>query len=136
MDADFCGALHTYLRGIDLSEDQFALDGFRELGPGKHFFSAQHTLRHYETAFWDSWVADNNSASSSGATPASGASRSGPPTGWPTMLAAYEPPPIDDAVDEALLDFMARRKAEMPDMWATRTCWWTRGDANDGRGSC
>ena len=61
MDADFCGALHTYVRGVDLSEDQFALDGFRELGPGQHFFSAQHTLRHYETAFWDSWVADNSS---------------------------------------------------------------------------
>ena len=30
-------------------------------GPGKHFFSAQHTLRHYETAFYDSPTADNNS---------------------------------------------------------------------------
>jgi trimethylamine--corrinoid protein Co-methyltransferase len=33
------------------------------------------------------------------------------------MLASYEAPPIDAAVDEALLDFMARRKSEMPDMW-------------------
>ena len=54
IDADFCGALHTYLRGIDLDDEQFALDGFHEVGPGKHFFGAQHTLRHYETAFWDS----------------------------------------------------------------------------------
>ena len=33
------------------------------------------------------------------------------------MLAAYEPPPIDGAVDEALQEFVARRKAEMPDQW-------------------
>ena len=52
VDADFCGALHRYLAGIDLSDEQFALDGFREVGPGKHFFGAEHTLRHYETAFW------------------------------------------------------------------------------------
>ena len=33
------------------------------------------------------------------------------------LLAAYERPPIDDAVDEALREFVARRKSEMPDMW-------------------
>ena len=61
MDADFCGALHTYLKGIDLSDEEFALDGFHEVGPGRHFFGSQHTLRHYETAFWDSAVANNDS---------------------------------------------------------------------------
>ena len=33
------------------------------------------------------------------------------------MLADYEAPPIDAAVDEALRDFVARRKADMPDKW-------------------
>ncbi|HET9600287.1 MAG TPA: trimethylamine methyltransferase family protein [Acidimicrobiales bacterium] len=116
MDADFCGALHTYVRGVDLSEDQFALDGFRELGPGQHFFSAQHTLRHYETAFWDSWVADNSSFeqwrdAGERRVEDRAAER------VVAMLADYEAPPIEPAVDEALLDFMARRKAELPDSW-------------------
>jgi len=34
---------------------------------------------------------------------------------WKRMLAAYEAPKIDPGVDEALLDFIARRKAERPD---------------------
>jgi trimethylamine--corrinoid protein Co-methyltransferase len=29
-------------------------------------------------------------------------------------LAQYEPPPLDPAIDEALLEFIAKRKAELP----------------------
>jgi len=32
-------------------------------------------------------------------------------------LGDYELPPMDDAVNEALLDFITRRKAEMTDQW-------------------
>jgi trimethylamine--corrinoid protein Co-methyltransferase len=31
---------------------------------------------------------------------------------WKKLLAAYEPPPLDPAIDEALKEFVARRKAE------------------------
>jgi trimethylamine--corrinoid protein Co-methyltransferase len=33
------------------------------------------------------------------------------------MLQDYEAPPMDPAVDEALEDFIARRKRELPDAW-------------------
>ena len=32
------------------------------------------------------------------------------------MLAGYEAPAIDPGVDEALLEFIAKRKASMPDL--------------------
>lgn len=116
VDADHCGALHTYLSGLDLSDDQFALDAFHEVGPGKHFFGSQHTLRHYEHAFWDSWTADSSSFEQW----RDGGERRVEERAadkCTELLAAYEPPPIDEAVDEALRDFVARRKSEMPDMW-------------------
>ena len=116
VDADHCGALHRYLRGIELTDEEFAMDGFREVGPGKHFFGAQHTLRHYETAFWDSWTADNSSFEQwRDAGERHVEERAADKVA--ELLAAYEPPPIDPAVDEALRDFVARRKADMPDMW-------------------
>jgi trimethylamine--corrinoid protein Co-methyltransferase len=44
MDADFCGALHTYLAGVKIDDNQLALDAFREVGPGSHFFGCDHTM--------------------------------------------------------------------------------------------
>jgi trimethylamine--corrinoid protein Co-methyltransferase len=34
---------------------------------------------------------------------------------WKKLLAEYVPPPMDPATDEALLDYIARRKAASPD---------------------
>lgn len=116
IDLDLCGAAATYLAGFDLDDDQFALDGFREIGPGKHFFGAQHTLRHYETAFYEAPLADNSSfeqwrdaGSRDIETRAADLVEA--------TLAAYERPPIDSAVEAELVEFVERRKGEMPDQW-------------------
>ncbi len=37
---------------------------------------------------------------------------------WKRMLADYEALPIDPAVDEALKEFVAKKKASMPDAFA------------------
>jgi Trimethylamine:corrinoid methyltransferase len=34
------------------------------------------------------------------------------------LLSQYQPPPLDEAIRESLLDYVARRKAEMPDAFA------------------
>jgi trimethylamine--corrinoid protein Co-methyltransferase len=34
-----------------------------------------------------------------------------------TMLDQYEMPPMDVAIDEAMLDFIGRKKAAMDDAW-------------------
>jgi trimethylamine--corrinoid protein Co-methyltransferase len=116
MDVDFCGALHRWLEGVSLDEDQFAIDGFHEVGPGKHFFGSQHTLRHYETAFYDSTTANNDSFEQW--RDAGELRTEDRAAGLVTsMLAAYEPPPLDESVDEALREFIDRKKSSMQDMW-------------------
>ncbi len=116
MDLDLCGAAHTYLKGVSLDDDQFALDAFAEVGPGKHFFGSQHTLRHYENAFYEPALSDNHSFEQwrdAGET----TSEQRAAVMVRETLANYQAPPIDDATDEALQEYVARRKAEMPDQW-------------------
>jgi trimethylamine--corrinoid protein Co-methyltransferase len=116
MDTDMCGALHAYLDGMEVNDDTLAFDALAELGPGQHLFSTQHTLRHYETAYWDSALDDNQPWETwdeqGGLDYAHRANAR-----WKKLLAEYEAPPLDAGIDEALQDFVARRKHAMPDMW-------------------
>ncbi|MBS0564669.1 MAG: trimethylamine methyltransferase family protein [Proteobacteria bacterium] len=116
LDADLCGALHTYLDGVKIDENQMAEPAFAEVGPGNHFFGSAHTLANYETAYWESDTADNRPyeqwETEGSEDAAQRANRL-----WKERLRDYEAPPIDAGVDEALRDFVERRKAEMPDAW-------------------
>ena len=115
MDADQARMMQVFLGGIDLSENGQGLDAIREVGPGSHFLGSAHTRANFETAFYRSPVADNNSfeqwESEGGLDCARRANRL-----WKENLAGYEAPPIDEGVDEALREFIARKKAAQPDM--------------------
>lgn len=116
MDTDFCGALHTYLDGVRVDDNTLAFDSFGEVGHGNHFFGCSHTFANYETAFWDSEMADNEPferwEEAGSVDAATRANRR-----WKKVLAEYEAPPLDPGIDEALQAFMAQRKGAMEDMW-------------------
>jgi trimethylamine--corrinoid protein Co-methyltransferase len=114
MDLDQAGMMHSFLAGVDLSENGQALGAIREVGPGKHFLGCAHTQANFETAFYRSPLADNNSVEQWEAEGSQDMAQRAN-TLWKKMLREYEAPPIDPGVDEALLDFMARRKASFPD---------------------
>ena len=61
MDADQCGMMAVFVKGVDLSENGQALDAIRSNGPGQHFLGTAHTLANFETAFYRCEIADNNS---------------------------------------------------------------------------
>jgi trimethylamine--corrinoid protein Co-methyltransferase len=114
MDVDQAGMMHTLLAGVDLSENGQALDAMHEVGPGKHFLGCAHTQANFENAFYRSPLADNNSYEQWEAEGSSDMTKRANAQ-WKKQLAEYVPPPMDEAVDEALLDYMARRKAAFPD---------------------
>ncbi len=114
LDADQLGMMSVYAKGIDLSENGQAMDAFRTNPHGQHFLGNEHTLANFETAFYRSTTADNNSYEQWSEEGSLDAAQRANAT-WKRMLAEYEAPPIDDAVDEELRDYVARRKASMPD---------------------
>jgi trimethylamine---corrinoid protein Co-methyltransferase len=114
MDFDQLGAMHVLAKGVDLSENGQAMEAFHQVEPGGHFLGCAHTQANFETAFYRSSIADTNSVeqwmeegSKDAATRANAV--------WKKMLAGYVPPPIDEGVDEALREFIERKKAATPD---------------------
>ena len=114
MDADQLGALHSIAEGVDMSEDAQALGAIREVGPGGHFLGCEHTQANFKNAFWRSEMLDYKpfeTWADEGArdTQALASERVA------KLLRDYQQPAIDPAVDEALKEFMTKRKKAEPD---------------------
>ncbi|MBL4806114.1 MAG: trimethylamine methyltransferase family protein [Rhodobacteraceae bacterium] len=114
MDADQLGVLHSIANGIDISENGQAMDAIREVQPGGHYLGCQHTQDNFKDAFWRTEVLDykpfeqwTEEGSRDAATLANLKVKK--------MLGDYQKPTIDPAIDEALVEFIARRKASEPD---------------------
>jgi len=112
IDAEMLQMITETLKPIVVSEEELALDTIAEVPPGGHHFGTAHTLARYESAFYapilsnrqnfESW---QEQGSADALVRANGL--------WKQLLADYEKPPIDPAVEEALNDYVARRKAEI-----------------------
>jgi trimethylamine--corrinoid protein Co-methyltransferase len=114
MDADQLGMMQVLAGGVDLSENGQAMDAVREVGPGNHYLGCAHTQANFEDAFYRSSIADNNSmeqweedGSQDAYQRANGV--------YKRILADYEAPALDPAIDEALNAFIKEKKDAVPD---------------------
>jgi len=114
MDIDQLAMMQVLAGGMDLSDRGQALDAIREVGPGGHFLGCAHTQANFETAFYQSTIADYSSyeqwTMDGSLTAEQRANRV-----WKKMLAEYEDPGLDPAHDEALRQFMTERRAVLAD---------------------
>ncbi len=97
-----------------MSDNGLAYDALSEVGPGAHFLGCAHTQANFETAFYRSPLTDNNSYEQ---WLAEGELDMGQRANahWKKLLAEYVAPEIDVAKDEALREFVEKRKSEMAD---------------------
>ena len=114
MDADQLGTLHHLARGVEIDENAQALDAIREVGPGGHYLGCAHTQANFKQAFWKSDLLDYKPFETwddEGArdTQALASIRVA------KMLGDYQQPAMDPAISDALDDFVARKKAAVPD---------------------
>ena len=114
MDADQANMIAVLLQGVDTSENGQAMDALREIGPGAHFLGAAHTQANFETAFYRSNIADNNSFEQWKEEGSEDAMQRSAKI-WRQMLKDYEAPSIDPSLDEELSDYIVQRKSEFPD---------------------
>jgi len=117
MDADRLGGYQKLLgQGLITDENAFAKDAYEEVAPGGHFLGSAHTMRNYQTAFYEPKLSDSENVES-WEEGGSKDMRSRAYDRWNDMLNRYEKPPIDPAKEEELRAFVAKRKEDLPDAW-------------------
>jgi len=111
LDVDLLQMVAEFLDPLVVDEDSLAMEAIREVGPGGHYFGAKHTQARYRDAFYAPLLSDWRNFETW--------QEAGSPTAmdkanrlWKEVLAGYEPPPLDPAVDEELSAFVAKRKSE------------------------
>jgi len=112
IDAEMLQMMAAYLDPIVVDQSTLGLDAIAEVGPGGHFFSVDHTLERYETAFYEPMLSDwSNFENWQDSGSKSATQRAN--TIWKQLLSDYEEPPIDPGIVEELETFVARRKTEI-----------------------
>ena len=111
LDADLLQMVAEFVDPLVVDEDTLAMAAVREVGPGGHYFGAQHTQARYRDAFYAPLLSDWRNFESW--------REAGSPTAmdkanrlWKDLLASYEAPPLDPAVEDELSAFVAKRKGE------------------------
>ncbi len=114
MDADQLGALQRLSQGIDMSANGQGMDALREVGPGGHFLGCGHTQENFKSAFWKTDLLDykpfetwEEEGARDTSTLASARVKK--------MLGEFQAPAIDPGVAEALAEYVAKKKAAVPD---------------------
>ena len=109
IDAEVLQMVAASLEPFEVNSETLARDAIREVGPGGHFFGCEHTLSRYEDAFYapllsnwsnhESWLEAGSVNTEQRANQI-----------WKQLLKEYQQPDIDPAIDDALQDYIARRK--------------------------
>ena len=116
LDADRLGAYAVVLKGFATDDNALGLDAYADVEPGGHFLGSAHTLANYTTAFYEAKLSNSDSVEQWEEQGSKDAGRRAYDR-WNLLLNQYEPPPIDPGTAEALNDYVARRKSELPDAW-------------------
>ena len=105
--------LHQFTR-VEIDEASLAFGAHVEVGHGGHFFGAEHTLERFRDCFWRPTVATTENVerwTRNGSLDHAARAQ----LRWKELLETYEQPPLDEAVEEELVEYVERRAAELGD---------------------
>ena len=114
VDAEQCAMAHRMASGVQWDDFDEAMAAVRDVGPGGHYLGHAHTLANFQRAFFmpklfdnssiEQWVAEGSQEITERALKYAR-----------KLLGEYVEPTLDAGINDALLDFIARREREIPD---------------------
>ena len=113
VDAEQCAMGYRMAQGPQWGDFNKALSAIADIGPGGHYLGHAHTQDNFQTAFFMPELFDNNSieqwvAEGSKETTQRALEHAR------KLLEQYEEPKLDEAKNEALCEYIARREREIP----------------------
>jgi trimethylamine--corrinoid protein Co-methyltransferase len=113
-DCELLDLLVHQFTQVEVDEQSLAFGAHVEVGHGGHFFGAEHTLERFRECFWRPTVAttDNNDRWTKGGS-LDHAARAAHRVG--ELLETYERPPLDEAIEAELVEYVERRARELGD---------------------
>jgi len=112
MDCELLGMMHTWAKGLRIDDDTLALEAIAGVDPGGHHLGTEHTMSHYKEAFYEAQLFNYEAFEiwkQNGAKDTYERAHEK----VVELLGDYETPPIDSGVEEALRDYIKKRKAEL-----------------------
>ena len=113
VDAEQCAMGYRMVEGIQWDDFDEALAAVRDIGPGGHYLGHPHTQANFQKAFFMPELFDNNSIEQWIAEGSKEINERALEKAK-SLLDQYEEPKLDEGVNEALLDYIARREREIP----------------------
>ncbi len=114
VDIELLQMMQAEFTPLEIDEDSLAFDAHLEVGHGGHFLGAAHTLERFRTCFYRPLLSTSDNHErwlrGGGLDAAARATKI-----YQDRLAEYQAPPIDDAIDAELQEFVTRRRAELGD---------------------
>ena len=111
LDVEMLQMFCELFQPVPASAEEIGIEAVAEVGPGGHFFAAAHTMQRYRDAFYTPLVSDWRNY---GAWTEAGAKTATERAAavWRTTLGAFQPPPMEAAVQEELGAYVERRRRE------------------------
>jgi len=114
VDAEQCAMAYRMTEGPRWDDFDEALAAVRDVGPGGHYLAHDHTQENFQRAFFmpklldnmsiEQWIAEGSVEITERALNLA-----------KKKLAEYQEPKLDEAMNDELLDYIARRESEIPD---------------------
>jgi trimethylamine--corrinoid protein Co-methyltransferase len=113
VDAEQCAMAYKMARGPQWDDFENALKAVPDVGPGGHYLGHPHTQDNFQEAFFMPELFDNNSIEQWVAEGSKEVTERALEFAR-KLLSEYQEPYLEQSVNEALLDYIARRELEIP----------------------
>jgi trimethylamine--corrinoid protein Co-methyltransferase len=114
VDIELLQMMQAEFTPLEIDEESLAFGAHEEVGSGGHFLGAMHTMERFRTCFYrpllsssenyERWMRNGGNDAAARATKI-----------YQDTLAAYEQPPLDDAIRAEMEEYVTRRRKELGD---------------------